>query len=214
MYDFGVKLYRTYDGPFLFLLGMQNVNHGLWTVAVLATQDLFKTYHKLDPGQMAKYMSIVHLPWSIKIIYGLLSDNVPFCGTKRKSYLVLMGLLQFFALMVIFAQDNIPSMGVAVCLMMAALSEAFVNVVADAIMCVQARRDPESGSQDLIAFSWMATGIGGILGSFFGGYMTQYYHPRYSFFSYSFMVIIVAVIGAQLNPDSEIDPDAPEEDED
>lgn len=213
LHDYFSKLYRTYDGPFLLLLGTQCVNHGLWSVAVLATQDLFKTYHKLDPGQMAMYMSIVHLPWSVKIVYGLLSDNVKFCGTRRKSYLVLMGCLQFFALMVIAAQDNLPSMAVALSLMMAALSEAFVNVVADAIMCVQARRDPESGSQDLITFSWMMSGIGGIFGSFFGGYMTQYYHPRYSFFAYAFMGIVVAAIGSMLNPESETDPDQPVEDE-
>jgi hypothetical protein len=61
---------------------------------------------------------------------------------------------------------------VAIFLTLAALSEAFVNVVADAIMCVQARKDPENGSQDLIAFSWMASGVGGILGSVVGGIMT------------------------------------------
>lgn len=92
---------------------------------------------------------------------------------------------------------------VAVCLMMAALSEAFVNVVADAIMCVQARRDPDSGSQDLIAFSWMATGIGGILGSFLGGILTQYYHPRYSFLLYSFMGLVIAIIGSYLTLETE-----------
>ena len=37
MYEFFRKLYWTYDGPFLLLLGMQNINHGLWSVAVLAT---------------------------------------------------------------------------------------------------------------------------------------------------------------------------------
>ena len=38
------------------------------------------------------------------------------------------------------------AVAVAVLLTLAALSEAFVNVVADAIMCVQARKDPEHGS--------------------------------------------------------------------
>lgn len=61
---------------------------------------------------------------------------------------------------------------VAILLACAALSEAFVNVVADAIMCIQARKDPEHGSQDLIAYSWMATGVGGIVGCLIGGVMT------------------------------------------
>jgi hypothetical protein len=39
------------------------------------------------------HMSMIHLPWSVKIIYGLISYNVPILGTRRKSYIVLMGLL-------------------------------------------------------------------------------------------------------------------------
>jgi len=72
---------------------MQNVNHGLWAIAVLACRDLFKTYMKMDPGDMTKYMSIIHLPWSIKLLYGLTSDNVPIFGTRRKSYIILMGIV-------------------------------------------------------------------------------------------------------------------------
>ena len=84
---------------------------------------------------MTMHMSMIHLPWSVKIIYGLISDNVPILGTRRKSYIVLMGLLQFGALVFVYAFGEINALTVAVCLTLAALSEAFVNVVADAIMC-------------------------------------------------------------------------------
>lgn len=118
------------------------------------------------------YMSMIHIPWSVKIIYGLISDNIPILGTRRKSYLVIMGILQFIALATIFFLHESSALLVAICLTLAALSEAFVNVVADAIMCIQSRKDPEHGSQDLIAFSWMATAVGGLLGCFLSGIMT------------------------------------------
>lgn len=135
-YNFTVGLFVKFDKPFVILLGVQNINHGLWTVAVLACQDLFKQYLHLDPGEMTLYMSIIHIPWSVKIIYGLISDNVPIMGTRRKSYIVLMGILQFCSLAFIFAFTDSGALSVAVCLTLAALSEAFVNVVADAIMCI------------------------------------------------------------------------------
>ena len=125
-----------YDGPFVVLLGIQNINHGLWTVAVLACQDLFKTYFKMDPGDKTVFMSMIHLPWSIKIVYGLISDNVPIAGTRRKSYIVLMGVLQFLSLITIYFLHSSTPVAVAACLTVAALTEAFVNVVADAIMCI------------------------------------------------------------------------------
>jgi len=91
---------------------------------------------------MTMYMSLIHIPWSIKIVYGLLSDNVPIAGTNRKSYIVLMGIIQFFALISIYFLHESNGLVISLLLMMAALTEAFVNVVSDAIMCVQARKDP------------------------------------------------------------------------
>jgi hypothetical protein len=47
----------------------------------------------MDPGTMTAYMSVIHIPWTIKIIYGLISDNIPLFGSNRKSYIVIMGIL-------------------------------------------------------------------------------------------------------------------------
>lgn len=47
-------------------------------------------------------MSIIHIPWSVKIIYGIVSDNLPIAGTRRKSYIVIMGFVQFLALISIY----------------------------------------------------------------------------------------------------------------
>jgi len=79
-------------------------------------------------------------------VYGLISDNLPIAGTRRKSYIVLMGIVQFAALFTMYLLHETSAISVAILLACAALSEAFVNVVADAIMCIQARKDPEHGS--------------------------------------------------------------------
>lgn len=157
----------------------------------------------MDPGDMTMYMSMIHIPWSIKIIYGLISDNVPIAGTRRKSYIIIMGFLQFFSLLAIFFVNSASAVTVSILLTMACLSEAFVNVVTDAIMCIQQVKDPEYGSQDLVAFSWLCTCIGGILGCLLGGIMTQNFHPRYAFLGYSFFGLIIAANGMMLTKESE-----------
>lgn len=85
---------------------------------------------------MQIYMSIIHIPWSFKILYGLISDNVPLCGTRRKSWLIIMGLVQFFSLMSLFIFEFDDPLVVAILLAIASMSEAFVNVVSDAIMVI------------------------------------------------------------------------------
>lgn len=69
-------------------------------------------------------------------MYGLISDNVPICGTRRKSWLIIMGILQFLSLMSLFIFEFDDPLVVAIVLAVASMSEAFVNVVSDAIMVI------------------------------------------------------------------------------
>ena len=75
-------------------------------------------------------------PFAIKIFYGLISDNIPFIGTRRKSYLILMSFVQFFSLFLVFALD-IKNMSVLTFLVaLSSMSLAFQNVAIDAVMVV------------------------------------------------------------------------------
>jgi MFS family permease len=129
-------MYDRFDMPFVTFFIVQNINHGMWIIASLAVKDYYKAYLGLEPGDMALYNSIIHIPWSFKILYGLISDNVPLCGTRRKSYLVIMGIIQFLALFSIYCFEYEDPLVVAIVLATAAMSEAFTNVVSDAIMVI------------------------------------------------------------------------------
>jgi len=148
-------------------------------------------------------MSIISIPWSIKILYGLISDNVPIMGSRRKSYVVLMGLIEFTALASIFFFRISHAFSVAILLCISSLCLAFVNVVVDAIMCIQSRKDPNHGSQDLFSVAWMGQGLGGVAGCILGGYMTEYGHPKYSFLIMSIMGVLIAVNGMFLTNECE-----------
>ena len=86
-------LYYRFDKSFVTFFIVQNLNHGFWVCATLAAKDYFKEYLHLDPGEMQLYVSGISIPWTFKILYGVISDNVPICGTRRKSWLIIMGIV-------------------------------------------------------------------------------------------------------------------------
>lgn len=108
----------------------------------LSTQDFFKNKLHLDPGLMTTYMSCLIMPWSIKIIYGFISDNIPIAGTRRKSYVVLMGCTSFCVLSGLFFFEIKNGLSITILLTIYSTTMAFNKVVTDSIVVVQARRDP------------------------------------------------------------------------
>ena len=85
---------------------------------------------------MTYYTSLISLPWSFKIVYGLITDNVPICYLKRKPYLIFFGYLQFVLMFSLYVFDLGSAAELAGLLTAASLSMAFSNVVTDAILIV------------------------------------------------------------------------------
>jgi hypothetical protein len=84
---------------------VENFIFGLWILVDLQTRELFKSYFNMEPGDMAVYMSIIYVPWSIKILYGLLSDNLKLCGYFRKPYLIIAAIIQLSSTTTLFFCD-------------------------------------------------------------------------------------------------------------
>jgi integral membrane sensor domain MASE1 len=79
-----------------------------------------------------------------------------------------MGLIQFTSLMIAsFATIPNPNV-IAVVLMFLSLSGAFIDVVMDAMMVIEAKKNPEQGSQELLSLAWMVAGVAAIVGGIAG----------------------------------------------
>lgn len=108
--------------------------------------DLFKQYLKLEPAEMQLLTSIICMPWSLKVIYGLIADNVPICGSKRRTYIAINGLLSFAFLLPLVPDLIYEKHIITLFLTLYAFNVAFNDAIIDALMVMQARRDPEHGS--------------------------------------------------------------------
>ena len=87
------ELFRIYDTSFLLALGLQYINTGMKAMTALAFLDLFKTEYDLEPTQTQSLTAFMTLSWTPKLFYGIISDTFPIFGTRKKSYIVVMGML-------------------------------------------------------------------------------------------------------------------------
>jgi hypothetical protein len=80
-----------FDGSFVYILILENFNLGLQILIILCTLDFYKSYLNLEPAEMSIYFALMFLPWSLKVFYGIITDNVKIFGLKRKPYLIFLG---------------------------------------------------------------------------------------------------------------------------
>jgi hypothetical protein len=95
----------------------------------------FKDFYMLAPGMTAQYTALITLPWTPKLLYGLFTDTFPLFGSRKRNYLVLMGLLQGVCLAACFFQLSNVNIFVA-CLFVTSFSGAMMDVVVDGLMVV------------------------------------------------------------------------------
>ena len=102
----------------------------------LATQDLFKVYMGLEPARSQSLQAITDIPWSIKLFYGLISDNAPICGSRRKAYIIIMGILQFTS-MILLGLPSLKDAELATALIfLSNFGIAFSDVIVDALLVI------------------------------------------------------------------------------
>ena len=80
--------------------------------------------------------AFIGLPWSFKILYGIISDNIPLYGSRRKSYLFIMSCIQFIAMLALFSYTGESEVIVAIMLTISSFTVAVNDVIVDSLMVI------------------------------------------------------------------------------
>lgn len=132
---------------------MQYINTGMnYSMMGMALQYMFWNNFNLPPGKATQYITYTNLPWTFKLFYGITTDCLPICGSGKRSYIFVMGMLQCLtSLAIVYGGFTEPGDAVYVMLFATinSLGGAFMDVVVDGLMVVNSRLDPTSGSEDL-----------------------------------------------------------------
>lgn len=165
-------------GVFYFLQGIGEPDDGLISQPV---RSLLMRWD-LDAGEIGRFSALIMLPWSIKPLYGLISDFLPLAGYRRKSYLVLTSSLSAAAMFGLSALPLEPGdttllLGL---LMVPAVGIAFSDVAIDALMIENGQ--PRGWTGHLQSMQWTGMYAAAALAGVAGGYLSEHQIERYGFF--------------------------------
>jgi folate/biopterin transporter len=188
---------------------------GALGLARLAQTFLLKDELHLGPAELSALTGLFTLPWTIKPLYGFLSDGFPLFGYRRRSYLILAGLTGCFSYSFVghrfwgifddvgtgvaggggdaFTGPIIPATVAALVLSSACI--AFCDVVADGIVVQKTRdsSDPKLAG-GLQSLCWGSAAVGGLLSAYFSGSLLEVMKPQDVFSITAVLPFLVASI--------------------
>lgn len=159
--------------PFVYFIA------GATTLAGVATTFYYKEDLGLTIPQAQILASISIIPWSIKPLYGFLSDRQPLFGLRRKPYLFLAGLLGaagYFSLATWVSSFT----GAFIAVFLSGLGFALADVIVDAIVAERSRTQVIAGRLQSICRASLLTGA--LLVSYLSGYLVEVIGARNVFF--------------------------------
>ncbi|XP_042026887.1 folate-biopterin transporter 1, chloroplastic-like [Salvia splendens] len=178
---------------------------GVLGLSRLAVNFYLKDDLHLDPSETAIIFGVSSLPWLVKPLYGFISDSFPLFGYRRRSYLVISGLLGALSwgLMATLV-DNKYS--VAFCILLGSLSVAFSDVVVDSMVVERARGESQSISGSLQSLCWGSSAFGAIISSYFSGSLVGAYGVRFVFGLTALLPLITSAVAVLVREEPVLGP--------
>ncbi|KAL4460429.1 hypothetical protein ABPG74_000180 [Tetrahymena malaccensis] len=106
---------------------------GVLALSEVPINFLYKDNYGMSPAEVSFIVGIIALPWVFKPIYGIMSDSIPICGERRKSYIMIFSFLAFVNWMLLAFYVREKAVGLVI-LFNIQFCTAFCNVVGEAML--------------------------------------------------------------------------------
>ena len=131
----GKSFFQTYETSFLLMCCLCNFGQGFKRLVDLGLYAVFKNRLNLQPTEIELLLGIINFPWVIKILFAVVIDNVTFCGSRRKSYLVtscVVFVSSLLALMVFYAKFG--KVFITSCVLITQVCMTICDAISDALV--------------------------------------------------------------------------------
>ena len=176
---------------------------GLFGISKIAINFYYKDVLNLSPFQLTIITCITAIPWIIKPLYGFISDSYPLFGYKRKSYLILSSLLGSVSWVIMANFVSLINIGqmeggiITLIYSVYFVTLSFIglcvsDVLVDAIGV--SKLQEKNNKSSIQTMFWVSSSLGGIISSYFSGYLLQKHGIAFVFYLSAVIPLITAVI--------------------
>ena len=151
---------------------MQSVGDPTSGLIAQPVRSLLKSWGE-SPAVLGALMALLAVPWTIKPIFGLLSDFVPLFGSRRRNYLLLAnGLAALSLLSLAFVPIEPGSLWLLFALLLpTTMAIALGDVIVDALMVEKGQ--PLGLTGRFQSIQWAAANVALLLTGVLGGYVAE-----------------------------------------
>ncbi|MBD2579017.1 folate/biopterin family MFS transporter [Oscillatoria sp. FACHB-1406] len=168
---------------------------GILGLARLAISFFLKDELGLSPAQTAALLGVAAIPWTIKPLFGFLSDGLPIAGYRRRPYLILAGGLGTAAWIALATWVH-NGWTATLAILVTSLSVAMSDVIVDSLVVERVRHEDLENAGSLQALTWGTSALGGIITAYLSGWLLQQFSPQTLFWIVAtFPLLVSAVAG-------------------
>ncbi|MEE9281263.1 MAG: MFS transporter [Myxococcota bacterium] len=151
-----------------YLIQLYGGNPGLFDIPL---QLYLKETLGFSAEQLAWFFTVTVFPWTIKPLWGIISDSYPVFGSTVRSYFILCYALSFGLFVGLGSLGSLNGMILLGAVGLASTAIAFSDVLTDKLMVVEGREEGTTGV--LQAAQWSAFSFGGAAMMYLGGWIAE-----------------------------------------
>ncbi|XWS11687.1 hypothetical protein CRYUN_Cryun37aG0020300 [Craigia yunnanensis] len=163
----------------------------------VSTQYYMKDEQKVQPSQAQVLIGIIHFPWIVKPLWGLLTDVVPILGYRRRPYFIFAGVLGVTSMLVLSLHKNLNLAFALLSLVAGSAGIAFADVAIDACVTQHTISYP-SLAGDMQSLCGLSSSIGALLGFSLSGFFVHLVGTKVVFGLLSIPASLVVLVGILL----------------
>ena len=176
-----IKYFKYY-----ILFALIYFGQGIYHLPYQSLELWLKKVMGLGVDKVAYISAFATIPWTIKPLYGIISDTFPICGYRRKSYLIINYILIVLTGLYIFSYGLTIS-SLLIINVLCAIAFAMNDVCCDSIMVEKGQEFNMTGVFQSV--QWGASSIASVLVGLFGGLIAQYLNYQIAYLFVSIVTI-------------------------